>query len=62
MIDLKEVNQLMTKSAITQPAPLPRPSKNLHGKKICMSDLDTAHIQFDNIPKGKFQYQLTLIH
>ena len=58
MIYLKPVNQLMTKIEITKLAPPPRPSKNLRGKKICMSGFDTAHIKFSNTPEDKFQDQL----
>ena len=57
MIDLKPVNQLMTASEITQPAPSPRPPTNLRGKQNYMSDLDTTHIQFSNTHEYKFHDQ-----
>ena len=58
MIDLKPINKFMTTSAIVQPSPLPRPSKNLWVRKqIFMSGLDTSHRKISNTPKEKFQDQ-----
>ena len=51
----------MTTSMNNQTAPFPRPSTNLQGKQSCMPSLDTAHRQFDNTPKDKFQDQWELI-
>ena len=57
MIDLNQVNQLTTKSETIQPEPLPQPSTNLSGKKICMYDLGTPYRKFANTPEDKFQDQ-----
>ena len=60
-IDLHPSNQLMMKSSITKPEPSIGPSTNLWGKKIQISDLDTAHRQFEITTKDKFQDQWMLI-
>ena len=41
----------------TQPGPSPQTSTKLWEKQIRMSDLDTAHRQFEITPDEKFQYQ-----
>ena len=41
--------------------PSPRTPKKIQGKKIRMYGLDTAHWQFTNTPRDKFQDQWTLI-
>ena len=57
MIELKPVNQLMMKSATTQPEPSPRPSKILSGNKIHMYVLYMPHRKFKITQKDKFQDQ-----
>ena len=57
VVALKSFNQLMTTSVMTQPAPVSWLSKNLQGKKIHMSGLDTAQRKFTIRPKEKFQDQ-----
>ena len=54
MIDLKQINAFMTTCKIKKLVSLPRPSKNLLGKKILMSGLDTAHCKFSNTTEEKF--------
>ena len=49
-------------STITKLTPLSRPSTNLQGNEICMSNFYTDHRQFETTPEDKFQYQLILIH
>ena len=39
----------------TEPETSPRPSKNLLGKKICLSGLDNTHRQFANTLEETFQ-------
>ena len=58
---IKQSNKLKWTSLNTKPVPLPWTLTHLQGNKICMSGLDTSHRQFSNTPKGKFQYQWTLI-
>ena len=60
-IALQPVNQLIMTSAIAKYAPFPRPSTNLQGKQIYISDLYTDHRIFSITPENKFQYQWTLI-
>ena len=57
MIEFKTVNKLMLSSATTQPESSPRPSTNLMGKKIPMSDLYTDNRQFLITPNNMFQDQ-----
>ena len=45
----------------TQPSPSPRPYKNLRGKQIHVSGLNTAYKQFFNTPEDTFQDKWTLI-
>ena len=51
----------MITSAITKPAPYPRPSISQWGDQIHMSNLYTYHMQFTITLEDKFQYQWALI-
>ena len=53
MIDLKPVDILMIKSAVTKPVSSPQPTTNRWGEQIRMSGLDTAHRQFAITPEDK---------
>ena len=59
---LDKAKKLSTSTiSYTQPAPFSQPSTNLQGKQICMSSLDTAHIQLEITLKDKYWYQWILI-
>ena len=55
---IKQCNQLKQTSLNSHPEPLPRPSKNLWGKKNCMSCLNTTDIKFSNHTQGQLSVSM----